>query len=181
MEIWKDIPEYEGIYEASTLGRIRSCQGKSTSNARFDKRVWKQRYIKYQCSGKNNRRDYRVKLWKDNDYKTHLVSRIIAKTFVDGYFDGATVNHINGNPLDNRAENLEWVTRQKNIALAFENGLYPQHKTTLIDESGKELTFISSASACRFLGRNDGYICGVKHRNRNVVYSVDGRKYTYIC
>lgn len=45
MEVWKDIPNYEGLYQASSLGRIRTCENKVTSNARYSTRVWKSRLI----------------------------------------------------------------------------------------------------------------------------------------
>ena len=128
-EIWKDIPGYEGLYQASTLGRIRTCEGKTTSSARFSHRVWKQRILKQKCTTNiKGRKDYRVELWKGNEHKTFLVSRLIAFTWCNGYKEGFTVNHINGDYLDNRAENLEWLSRGDNIRHGFANGLYPQAK-----------------------------------------------------
>ena len=127
MEEWKAIPGYEGLYEASNMGEIRSCEGKVTSNARYGRRVWKQRIIKQKFStGKNGRRDYRVELWKDGTHTTFLVSRLIALTWCDGYQEGWTVNHKNGIPSDNRAENLEWLSHGDNIRHGFATGLYPQ-------------------------------------------------------
>ena len=49
-------------------------------------------------------------------------------TWCDGYFDGATVNHIDGNSLNNHADNLEWISHADNIRHGFEIGLYPQAK-----------------------------------------------------
>jgi hypothetical protein len=54
-----------------------------------------------------------------------LVHRLVAKAFVPGYADGMTVNHINGDKLDNRPENLEWVTKGQNTRHAWQNGLVP--------------------------------------------------------
>ena len=126
-EQWKDIPGYEGLYQASTLGRIRTCEGKTTSSARFPQRVWKQRIMKQKCAkNAKGREDYRVELWKNGEHKTWLVSRLVAFTWCDGYKDGYTVNHKNGNMLDNRVENLEWLSHKNNIRHGFANGLYPQ-------------------------------------------------------
>ena len=131
MEEWKDIPGYEGLYQASTLGRIRTCEGKVTSSARFPHRVWKQRVMKQKlCKNSKGRFDCRVELWNGNTHRTWLVSRLVAITWCDGYRDGWTVNHINGDSLDNRSENLEWLSHGDNIRHGFANGLYPQAKGT---------------------------------------------------
>lgn len=131
MEEWKDIPGYEGLYQASTLGRIRTCEGKTTSNARFGKRVWKQRTLKpKRAVNKKGRIDLRVELWKDGEHKTFLVSRLVALTWCKGYKSGWTVNHKNGDQLDNRVENLEWLSHGDNIRHGFANGLYPQARLT---------------------------------------------------
>lgn len=125
MEQWKDIPGYEGIYQASTHGRIRTCEGKTTSSTRFEKRVWKQRVLKQKFhKNQKGRADARVSLWKDKKEKTWLVSRLVAITWCEGYAEGLTVNHINGNPLDNSSQNLEWITRAENIQHGFRTGLY---------------------------------------------------------
>ena len=127
-EQWKDIPGYEGIYQASNLGQIRTCAGKITSSARFPHRVWKQRILKQKRSTNTKGRvDYHVELWKDGNHKTFLVSRLVAMTWCDGYQHGFTVNHKNGDSVDNRAENLE-LSRGDNIRHGFANGLYPHAK-----------------------------------------------------
>ena len=129
MEEWRDIPGYEGLYQASTLGRIRTCEGKVTKSARFQHRVWKQRIMKLKCTkNKKGRCDFRVELWKDGNHRTWLVSRLVAITWCDGYKDGMTVNHKNGDQLDNSVENLEWLSHGDNIRHGFASGLYPQAK-----------------------------------------------------
>lgn len=130
MENWKEIPGYEGLYEASDCGRIRTCEGKTTSNARFPKRVWKQRILKTKVEKRKNGKlqDERVNLWKDGKEKTLLVSRLVALTWCDGYSEGATVNHIDGNPSNNSSSNLEWVSLKENIEHGFETGLYSTQK-----------------------------------------------------
>ena len=96
MEEWKDIPGYEGLYQASTLGRVRTCEGKVTSSARFPHRVWKQRILKQKVTkNRKGRYDSRIDLWNGKTHRTWLVSRLIAITWCSGYREGWTVNHIN--------------------------------------------------------------------------------------
>nr|DAL08116.1 MAG TPA: homing endonuclease [Caudoviricetes sp.] len=127
-EQWKDIPGYEGLYEASNTGEIRTKLGKTTSSARSSKRVWKQRILKQKhqkrirCAAGYT--DARVTLWKDGEEKTMLVSRLVAMAWIPGYSKNLTVNHIDGNPMNNNASNLEWCTRAENIRKGFANGQY---------------------------------------------------------
>lgn len=161
MEEWKSIPGYEMLYEASSEGRIRTCEGKVTSNALYKHRVWKQRIMKQKCQRNNKGRlDYRVSLWKDGKEKTWLVARLVALTFCDGYSDGMTVNHIDGNNLNNKADNLEWCSLKDNIQKGFLDGLYRgiSKPVVFVGQDGKELYFRSLSEASRFLGRSITYI-----------------------
>ena len=72
---------------------------------------------------------YRVTLWKAGKPKTLLVSRLVATTFLEDLINtDMTVNHKNGDRLDNRIENLEWLTRADNIRYGFEHNQYQQKK-----------------------------------------------------
>ena len=179
MEEWKDIPGYEGIYQASTDGRIRTVEGKTTFSKTHGKRVWKQRVLKQKChENRKGRRDFRIELWKEGTHKTWLVSRLIALTWCDGYQDGLTVNHIDGNYMNNNANNLEWVSLSDNIRLGFETGLYPtQKECVLIDEHGNRSYFRSQVQASKSIGRSNQYIANKIMRNRPIK-SIDGRIYT---
>lgn len=182
MEQWREIPGYESIYEASTDGRIRSCDGKVTRSARFDHRVWKQRIIKpkFQHRKNTDKVDARVTLWKDGKEKTHLVARLVALAWCTGYFDGATVNHIDGNPLNNKPENLEWVSLAVNIRHGFTTGLYPMKSCTLINPEGEKFEFQSQAEASRFLNRNQKYISYRVKSGKATAISADGSIYGYV-
>ena len=162
MEEWKVIPGYEGLYEASSEGRIRTANGKVTSSARFPYRVWRQRILKPKTEWRKCGKYYdeRVSLWKDGVRKDFLVARLVAMAFAEVPYDGLTVNHINGNPMDNRAENLEWVTLADNIAHGFDTGLYDAAKkqVVLIDDNGNKTEFRSMTKASEYLGRNHGYV-----------------------
>lgn len=161
MERWKSIPGYEGVYEASNEGRIRTAYGKTTRSARFPVRHWKQRIMKqkYQHRPSGKCADAKVSLWKDGKEKTWLVSRLVALAWCVGYKEGMTVNHIDGNSLNNHADNLEWISLHENILHGFENGLYSnQVACSLVTESGKAHHFRSQSEASRFLGRRTGYV-----------------------
>ena len=177
-ELWKDIPEYEGLYQASTLGNIRTHANKTTSSARFPERHWKQRILKPKWQRySNGRADARVELWKDGKHKTLLVARLVALTWVDGYDDGMTVNHKDGNPQNNNVDNLEWVTIGDNIRHGFDTGLYTSLvPVTLMDDSGNKYEFKSLSSASRWLGHNVGYLSNCKKKHTNV-YSSDGKPF----
>lgn len=163
MEQWKAIPGYEGIYEASTLGQIKSV----SPSARYKHRILKQHYCK---NKRSSRRDARVTLWKDKTPHYHLVARIIAMTWCDGYQQGMTVNHIDGNPENNEASNLEWVSLKMNIQHGFDTGLYSRNmKPITIEVDGKQVEFQSYAAASRALGHNNGYLSN-KLRKRGVAH-----------
>ena len=103
-EIWKDIEEYEGIYQISNKGRIRNKKGR----------------ILRTCNkqGKKNfdpENDYqKVHLSKKGIIKTYSVHRLVAKAFIPNYKNLPQINHKNGKKNDNNADNLEWCTNREN-------------------------------------------------------------------
>lgn len=98
MEIWKDIEGYEGLYQASTLGKIRSIY----------------RYKKELKPSTTHNGYGRVNLAKNKHYKKRFVHNLIWETFKGKIPDGMQVNHINENKLDNRLENLNLMTPKEN-------------------------------------------------------------------
>ena len=116
-EIWKDVPGYEGYYQASNLGRIKSVSRIVKHNCGGPKKV-NERIMK----GYINRYGYkRVDLSKKGVNKQFSAHRIIAMTFL-GESD-LVVNHIDGVKLNNHINNLEYVTPQENTAHAVRAGL----------------------------------------------------------
>ena len=148
MERWRDIPGYEGIYEASDYGNIRNYKTGKTIKPKLKKSAGGNKY-------------YNVTLYKAGKPNYVLLHRIIAITWCNGYFNKATVNHIDGNTVNNSAYNLEWLSIGDNIRHAHIIGLYSkQMETILIDNNGNRYCFHSMICASKFLGRCDRYIYG---------------------
>lgn len=167
-EKWRNIPNYEGVYQASNLGRIRSSPGKTTYTEKHGKRKWKCRVMQYK--GVTSKTGYRVSLWRDGKSKDYLVARLVAITWIGAPDEGMTVNHINGNRLDNRIENLEWTTLADNIRHAFETGLISTRKpVVLVDKEGNSAFFRSMSEASQHLGHSAKYISTALCRGRVVV------------
>ena len=156
LEIWKDIPDYEGLYQASNKGRIRTCEGKTTYTQRHGVRHWKQRILKQKYCSKGN--DYRVSLWKNGKCKDWLVARLIAITFLGK--SNLTGNHKDGNRCNNNIDNLEWLSLVDNIRHAFDTGLVNYvKKIKIINKKTEEITICRSMQyASLSIGRNHGYI-----------------------
>ena len=101
-EIWKDIINYEGKYEVSNLGRVRSLSYNGTGE------------IKLLKPGTNKRGYKRVGLCKNGKTKHYYVHRLVAITFIPNPDDLSIVNHKDENPANNNVNNLEWCTSEYN-------------------------------------------------------------------
>jgi uncharacterized protein YerC len=108
-EIWKDIPGFEGKYQVSNLGRVKS----------FVYRRNKTTIRKLPIS--NNY--YRLLLCKNGKYESFYIHRLIADAFIPNPKNKKYVNHKDGNKLNNDISNLEWVTSAENSHHAWATGL----------------------------------------------------------
>ena len=120
-EIWKDIEGYEGIYQVSNLGRIRSLDRyyeRPHPRNGVPTRYFKRGQIVVTHPGRNGYIGAVLKV--GGVQKNFMVHRLVAKAFVPGYFEGADVNHKDCNRQNNQADNLEWMTRRDN--LKYDNG-----------------------------------------------------------
>lgn len=173
MEIWKDIPDYEGIYQASSQGRIRTVEGKTTYSVRHGERHWKSRILKGR--GDNYQTGRRVNLWKNKKSKDFLVARLVALTFLGEPPIGYTVNHKDGNRFNNSIENLEWLSIGDNIRHGFENFLYPQKSIRLVMDD-KTIDFRSMTQCDKYLNRCSGYT-SERMKKDSILTDKKGNKY----
>lgn len=102
-EIWKPIKGYEGIYEVSNLGAIRSYYAKGNHSLSDKPSIKNISTIK---GGKNY-----IHLFKDGKEVCVSVSRLVAGTFLDKPSNATRVKHLDGNVANNRVDNLVWLTK----------------------------------------------------------------------
>lgn len=132
-EIWQDIPEYEGYYQVSSLGNIRSCERKIIDSK--CQRVFKARMLKQTLSTSKHPYFY-VSLSKQGHVRKRMVHILVALAFIPNPQNKPQVNHKNGNTQDNRVANLEWVTNAENTQHAYDMGLR-QKRVIMIEYRGE--------------------------------------------
>ena len=149
MEIWKPVVGYEGYYEVSSYGRVRSVDHyANTGILHSEKRFVKGRVLKQH----RKRRGYlSVDLSKENNVKTIHVHKLVATAFLPKDEHDTQVNHINCNTSDNRVENLEWCTGEENRAHAKLNNRYYSTRKKPVRCKQTNQTFESSYKAAEWV------------------------------
>lgn len=105
-EVWKDIKEYEGLYQVSNLGRVKSLPKNHRYGSKSERILKSGKTIK-----QRNGEDYPIVcLSKDGNIIGYRIHRLVAQAFISNPLNKETVNHINGIKNDNRVSNLEWAT-----------------------------------------------------------------------
>lgn len=104
-EIWKDIPNYEGLYQVSNLGKIKSNYNNKILKPSIDKFG----YVRFSAT-------------KNKKQKTLRIHRLVKEIF-DPISNFLQVNHKDGNKQNNKLNNLEWCTDSENKIHAYKNGL----------------------------------------------------------
>ena len=141
MEEWRDAKEYEGKYQVSNTGKVKSLNYRNTG---------KEKIMKPQDNGKGY---LFVQLCKDGKVENCRINRLVAQAFLPNPNNLPEVNHKNEDKTDNRVENLEWCTTQYNVE-------YSQGKAVIgINKiSGLIVEFPSAKEASRQMGISQGNI-----------------------
>ncbi len=163
-EIWKDIFGFNGKYQISNFGKIKS-------------------QLKEEYKQQTKKDGYKIVTLYDGKYKrTITVHRLVALHFIPnpGLLD--QVNHIDGDKANNRADNLEWCTQVENANHAVRLGLFHSHNSRPIigtDKNGNKVRFESAAEAERKLSIDSGSICSVCTKHNPHRHTAGGYTWKY--
>lgn len=136
VEIWKDIKDYEGLYQVSNLGRVKSFVHK------------KERILKLRFTG----RYYQAELYKNKNSKSYSVHRLVAEAFIPNPDKLPCINHKDENKSNNHVDNLEWCTQHYNIhyGTGLHRRIITQYKPVICVEKG--IIYPSQIEAGKQLG-----------------------------
>ena len=109
-EIWRPVKGYEGLYEVSNLGRVKSVE-----RTVFYKDGRTYMHKGQIMTGSDNGKGYRVVSLRTGNKRTDkLIHRLVAEAFIPNPDNKKEIDHINTDKTDNRVENLKWCTRKEN-------------------------------------------------------------------
>lgn len=151
-EIWKDIKGFEGAYQVSNLGRVRSLDRKNSRGQKIRGKVLQEQ---------NNTKGYLyISLYKGSRDKreNRYIHRLVAEAFIPP-FNGETVNHKDGDKNNNVISNLEWATQSENIKHAYENNLIKRALRVRAEyPNGKVKEFNNMVEASLYFGFSRNWI-----------------------
>lgn len=150
-EIWKDIEGYEGLYQVSNLGRVKSSGNFKSKNARKTQKILKNIL--------QNNGYYGVTLRKGGKSTRKNIHRLVAEAFIPNPYNKPCIDHINTIRTDNSIENLRWCTEKENNQnpISTKKQSKPVYQYTLSGEFVRE--WVSVASVNRFYGVKNTKVC----------------------
>lgn len=172
-EVFRDVLGYEGLYQVSNYGRVKSLERKNIFYCGLRKehleRPTKEKFLNY---NKSNRGYLQVCLTKNGKSKTYTVHRLVAKAFLPNLKNKKQVNHIDGNKENNNIDNLEWVTSSENNKHAFITGLNKPHNMRKVNQYDLQGNFIKQwNSITDFLKENS-----LNLKNSNITTCCKGKR-----
>ena len=172
MEVWKDIAGYEGFYQISSLGRVKSLARVITKSNGVKLNVKETIRKQSKCP-----KGYLfISLNGENKRKMHKVHRLVAETFIPNPDNKPQVNHIDGNKRNNKVENLEWVTNSENQIHALDKGLVKRninsHRSKRVRQYTRDGMFIKEFPSVAQVERELGF------KNRHVATACRGEEKT---
>ena len=134
MEEWRPIKGYEGLYEVSNLGRVKSLERYDTLGRKKKEKILSSKYNKYGY--------LRVTLYKNGIGKDFFIHRLVAEAFIPNPENKPQIDHINTIRTDNRDKNLRWVTQKenRNNELTKKHNSESQKGRILSEETKKKLS-----------------------------------------
>jgi hypothetical protein len=173
-EIWKDIPGYEGLYQISNTGKIKSLEFYKKNE--FKKYKTKERILSQHINDKGY---YCVDLYKDGKRKKFKSHRLVLLSFLGE--SSLIINHINGIKTDNRVENLEYCTYSHNLKHAYDTNLrnkYHRNNNKAVDQYDLNGIFISEWESIK-LAQDELKIHGITRVCKNKGKSAGGFIWRY--
>lgn len=149
-EIWKDIKDYEGLYQVSNYGRVKSLYKKTNFNTSKETIL---------SPGIDKRGYLQVVIYKESKPRGRRIHRLVAETFIENPENKRTINHLDENKLNNKSNNLKWATDQENID-------YSQSKAVVQIKDNNVIKIWTSASEAAKHGFHQGHI-SICCRNEN--------------
>ena len=178
-ELWKDIPGFEGKYQISSRGRVKSVD-RILPHANHGTWHIKERILKPHLNGPGNSKYWCVHLHSGKGKMTCLrIHRMVAEAFIPNPDNLPQVNHIDGNKNNNAVSNLEWVTELQNTSHAWENGLcinIVKAKQVPVINLDTGERFASIADAERNFGKSVG---AISHVLNGKVQHAHGYRWAY--
>lgn len=170
-EKWKDIKNYEGLYQVSNLGRVRSLKTSKYSK-KLNKCVNVLRIRQLKPGIEKGGYKF-VILTKNKKRTTYKIHKLVAETFIPNTKNYICINHIDGNKINNNVNNLEWTTISGNISHAYKNKLIDitkkQKKVNQYDLDGnfiKQWNSMKEAGETLNIHRQNISMCCRKIRNK---------------
>lgn len=131
-EIWLPVVGYEGFYEVSSTGKVKSVE-RFVYGGRVNQRVVREKEM---AVYEDHHGYLRVNLNRDNRFKGKFVHRLVAEAFIKNPSNYPIVNHMDGNKKNNNVNNLEWCTYKYNTHHAIENGLTQNGRKVMNVDTG---------------------------------------------